>query len=114
HERIHALPVTGGASTYRRSIEPPEALLRATDTLLSHLRWHGVAMVEFKVAPDGDFRLMEINPRLWGSLPLAVAAGTCAIWRAILSGTGNPGSNAAIRFGSSRCKPLTAGDFCGY
>src|SRR6185312_16067486 len=75
HERIHALPVTGGASTYRRSIEPPEALLRATDTLLSHLRWHGVAMVEFKVAPDGDFRLMEINPRLWGSLPLAVAAG---------------------------------------
>ncbi|MGH8213158.1 MAG: ATP-grasp domain-containing protein [Rhodanobacteraceae bacterium] len=75
HERIHVLPVTGGASTYRRSIEPPEALLKATEALLSHLRWHGVAMVEFKVAPDGDFRLMEINPRLWGSLPLAVAAG---------------------------------------
>ncbi|HEY3521250.1 MAG TPA: ATP-grasp domain-containing protein [Rhodanobacteraceae bacterium] len=75
HERIHVLPVTGGASTYRRSIEPPEALLRAAETLLSQLRWHGVAMVEFKVAPDGDFRLLEINPRLWGSLPLAVAAG---------------------------------------
>lgn len=75
HERIHVLPITGGASTYRRSIEPPAALLQAARDLLSDLRWHGVAMVEFKVAPDGDFRLMEINPRLWGSLPLAVAAG---------------------------------------
>ncbi|HJU07859.1 MAG TPA: ATP-grasp domain-containing protein [Rhodanobacteraceae bacterium] len=75
HERVHALPVTGGASTYRRSIEAPEPLLRAANALLSRLRWHGVAMVEFKVSPEGEYRLMEINPRLWGSLPLAVAAG---------------------------------------
>jgi protein-tyrosine-phosphatase len=33
-------------------------------------------MVEFKYAPaTGEFRLMEINGRFWGSLPLAVAAG---------------------------------------
>ena len=33
-------------------------------------------MVEFKVAEDsGDFWFIEINPRLWGSLPLAVSAG---------------------------------------
>lgn len=75
HERIHALPVTGGASTYRRSIAPPPAILHATEALLSSLRWHGVAMVEFNVSENGDFRLLEINPRLWGSLPLAVAAG---------------------------------------
>lgn len=75
HERIHELPVTGGASTYRRAIEPPQALLDAAAKLLGHLHWHGVAMVEFKIAEDGDYRLLEINPRLWGSLPLAVAAG---------------------------------------
>jgi len=35
-----------------------------------------VAMVEFKRNPaSGDYRLMEINGRFWGSLPLAVAAG---------------------------------------
>lgn len=75
HERVHELPVDGGASTYRRSIEPPPQLLEASIRLLEHLRWHGVGMVEFKLAANGDYRLMEINPRLWGSLPLAVMAG---------------------------------------
>jgi len=75
HRRIHEMPVTGGASTYRRAIEPPAPLLEAALTLLIHLRWHGVAMVEFKCNDEGDYRLLEINPRLWGSLPLATAAG---------------------------------------
>ena len=75
HRRIHELPVSGGASSYRRSIPVPIGLGKATVSLLRELRWHGVAMVEFKVADDGDYRLMEINPRLWGSLPLAIAAG---------------------------------------
>jgi protein-tyrosine-phosphatase len=75
HERIHELPIAGGASSYRRAVEVPEALRAATVALLGSLEWHGVAMVEFKVANYGDYRLMEINPRLWGSLPLAVAAG---------------------------------------
>jgi len=75
HERIHELPVTGGASSYRRAIEPPPELLTAATKLLAYLHWHGVAMVEFKLADDGDYRLLEINPRLWGSLPLATAAG---------------------------------------
>ena len=40
------------------------------------LRYTGVAMVEFKVnAKTGEFVLIEINGRFWGSLPLAVAAG---------------------------------------
>ncbi|MET0348765.1 MAG: ATP-grasp domain-containing protein, partial [Rhizobacter sp.] len=76
HERLHEIPLTGGASSYRRAIEPPPAVRDAALALLRELRWHGVAMVEFKVSPDGrDYRLIEINPRLWGSLPLAVAAG---------------------------------------
>lgn len=75
HERIHELPITGGASSYRRSIDVPANLRKATLDLLTRLRWHGVAMVEFKVTEDGDYRLMEINPRLWGSLPLAIASG---------------------------------------
>jgi predicted ATP-grasp superfamily ATP-dependent carboligase len=45
-------------------------------TLLKALNWFGVAMVEFKMDPrDGIPKLMEINPRFWGSLSLAVAAG---------------------------------------
>jgi len=75
HERIHELPLTGGASSYRRSMLPSTELLEASERLLDALAWHGVAMVEYKMRPDGSFCLMEINPRLWGSLALAIDAG---------------------------------------
>jgi protein-tyrosine-phosphatase len=75
HERVHEWPLTGGGSTYRRSVSPAPMLLAASEALLDALQWHGVAMVEYKVRPDGGFWLMEINPRLWGSLALAIDAG---------------------------------------
>jgi protein-tyrosine-phosphatase/predicted ATP-grasp superfamily ATP-dependent carboligase len=75
HERIHEYPLTGGASTYRRSVHPNNGLLDVAERLLTALRWHGVAMVEFKMARDGSFYLIEINPRLWGSLALSIDAG---------------------------------------
>ena len=75
HERIHELPLGGGASTYRRSIQPPEKILYDAEVLLSRLKWHGVAMVEFKAEASGAYKLMEINPRLWGSLALSIDAG---------------------------------------
>lgn len=75
HERIHEYPLSGGASTYRRSIEPPRKMLADVRRLLEALGWHGVAMVEFKLNDDGDYRLVEINPRLWGSLALSIDAG---------------------------------------
>jgi ATP-grasp in the biosynthetic pathway with Ter operon len=75
HERIHELPLTGGASSYRRSIEPPLALLADAERLLTALEWHGVAMVEFRVDTNGQHWLLEINPRMWGSLALAVDSG---------------------------------------
>jgi len=75
HERVHEYPLSGGASSYRRSIKPPNALLRDAEKLLTSLNWHGVAMVEFKINANGQYWLMEINPRLWGSLALSLDAG---------------------------------------
>jgi protein-tyrosine-phosphatase/predicted ATP-grasp superfamily ATP-dependent carboligase len=75
HERIHEGSLRGGASTYRRSIDAPPKVFAAARRLLDELSWHGVAMVEFKVRADGEFHLLEINPRLWGSLALPVKAG---------------------------------------
>jgi len=42
--------------------------------LLQALNWTGLAMVEYKVGAAGP-KLMEINGRVWGSLPLAVGSG---------------------------------------
>lgn len=75
HERLHEYPLTGGRSTYRKSILPDPRMLAAAESLLSALAWHGVAMVEFKLDKNGVFHLLEINPRLWGSLAVAVDAG---------------------------------------
>ena len=75
HERIHEYPLSGGASSYRRAIKPPEALLRDAEKLLVALNWHGVAMVEFKMDSNGQYWLMEINPRFWGSLAVSIDAG---------------------------------------
>lgn len=75
HERVHEYPLTGGASSYRRSIDPPVAMLQDAEKLLTALNWHGVAMVEFKIDAKGQHWLMEINPRLWGSLALSIDAG---------------------------------------
>jgi protein-tyrosine-phosphatase len=76
HRRLHEVPLTGGGSSLRISEAIVPALRAASGQLIGALGWHGVAMVEFKyAAATGDFRLMEINGRFWGSLPLAIAAG---------------------------------------
>jgi predicted ATP-grasp superfamily ATP-dependent carboligase len=75
HKRLREYPVTGGASTLRESARHDDIRDMAL-TLLKALNWFGVAMVEFKIDPrDGQPKLMEINPRFWGSLSLAIAAG---------------------------------------
>ena len=75
HKRLREYPVTGGASTLRESVIRDDIRDMAL-ALLKALDWFGVAMVEFKLDPrDGIPKLMEINPRFWGSLSLAVGAG---------------------------------------
>lgn len=75
HERVHE-PLHGGGSSYRRSVPVSPSLLDATTRLAAAIRYHGVGMFEYKVdLRTGQWYLIEINGRFWGSLPLAVAAG---------------------------------------
>lgn len=76
HRRLREKPPAGGVSTYREAIMPPSALLAQCERLLDALQYEGPAMIEFKQdGRTGEFVLMEINARLWGSLQLAVDAG---------------------------------------
>ena len=76
HRRIREKPPSGGVSVLRESIPVSPQARMFTEKLLDHLKWHGVAMVEFKMDERDDIpKLMEINGRFWGSLQLAIDAG---------------------------------------
>ncbi|VAW54766.1 ATP-grasp enzyme-like protein [hydrothermal vent metagenome] len=75
HRRLREKPPSGGVSVLSESISISPALVEPSQKLLEAVNWHGVAMVEFKVAANGTPYLMEINTRFWGSLQLAVDAG---------------------------------------
>jgi predicted ATP-grasp superfamily ATP-dependent carboligase len=74
HRRLREVPITGGASSFRESVPLDPVLYDYSVRLLAALEWTGLAMVEFKLGKEGP-RLMEINGRIWGSLPLAVKSG---------------------------------------
>jgi peptidoglycan/xylan/chitin deacetylase (PgdA/CDA1 family) len=75
HRRLHEVPHTGGVSSLRKSFRVPEVERHALQTL-QRVGWNGVAMLEYRWQPgSGDFRLLELNARFWGSLHLALAAG---------------------------------------
>jgi predicted ATP-grasp superfamily ATP-dependent carboligase len=75
HQRLREYPLSGGASTLRISIKNDQ-IREMGQSLLKALNWFGVAMVEFKLDPrDNTPKLMEINPRFWGSLSLSIASG---------------------------------------
>ncbi len=75
HRRLHEVPHTGGASSYREAWWN-EAIFADAAMRAQHLRWQGVAMFEYRWNPrTGDFWLLELNGRFWGSLHLALFAG---------------------------------------
>ncbi|WP_415380794.1 carboxylate--amine ligase [Halosimplex sp. TS25] len=75
HRQVRAYNFAGGPSAFRESVSIPE-LGESGRALLDELDWHGLAMVEFlRDEETGEFELMEINPRLWSSLPFSVRAG---------------------------------------
>ena len=75
HRRIRDVHPTGSGSAVRVSIEPEPEIRRAGLAILEALRWHGVAMVEFRRQPGKSPVFMEVNGRFWNSLPLACYAG---------------------------------------
>ncbi|MEW6374664.1 MAG: ATP-grasp domain-containing protein [Thermodesulfobacteriota bacterium] len=75
HKKLRMYPVQGGPSTLREGVHHPQ-IMQLGLSLLKALNWIGVGMVEFKIDPrDGVPKLMEVNPRFWGSLQLAIDSG---------------------------------------
>ncbi|WP_068452137.1 ATP-grasp domain-containing protein [Oleiphilus sp. HI0080] len=75
HKRLREKPPSGGVSVLSESVEADPEQLSIAKQLLDAANWHGVAMVEFKVDQQGKPYVIEVNPRFWGSLQLAVDSG---------------------------------------
>jgi len=67
--------------TYAETIDPHAALAEQARALMARLGWSGVFNLQFIESDSGIF-LIDVNPRLYTSLGLAVAAGVNlpAIW----------------------------------
>jgi predicted ATP-grasp superfamily ATP-dependent carboligase/GNAT superfamily N-acetyltransferase len=63
-----------GTSTLREVFKNEELINHAIG-IMDKLNWHGVAHMDFVADKDGGFKLIEINPRLWGALSLAIHSG---------------------------------------
>ena len=75
HRRLQQETETG-PSTCRVTEELTPRLIAWTRDLARAARLTGVAMFEYRWNPgENAYVLLEVNPRFWGSLPLALAAG---------------------------------------
>jgi D-aspartate ligase len=68
-------PDFGRASTFVETIDRPE-IVEPAARLLREIRFTGLVEVEFKQDPrDGSYKLLDVNPRVWGWHTLCQRAG---------------------------------------
>ncbi len=74
YECVECLPAKTGPAVEIRHGAPP-ALEHDFRLLFRSLHWNGFASSDFIAGPDGTFYFIEMNPRLWGGVTSALAAG---------------------------------------
>ncbi len=86
HRRLREWPPTGGVSSFCEAVHPSlhAGQMEKSEELLSAIGWQGPAMVEYRHDPaSGRYKLMEINGRFWGSIPLAYHCGAHFAWEQV-------------------------------
>jgi len=68
-------PIYGGVGAINVTTHNP-ILVNQARKLVETLGWNGPAQIEFKFDPrDQTYKLIEINPKLWGTLDLSIKVG---------------------------------------
>ena len=73
-------PILGGASVFYESIALDRDLDRASESLVEAIDLDGCSVVEYRRDRQGSPVLMEVNPRMAGSVGLAVSCGVDFPW----------------------------------
>jgi predicted ATP-grasp superfamily ATP-dependent carboligase len=84
-------PPDVGYSSYAETVEIDRELESNITRLLAEIGWSGIFQAQFLRGADRRF-LIDFNPRVYGSLALAVRAGANlpAVWAALVLGTTAP------------------------
>jgi predicted ATP-grasp superfamily ATP-dependent carboligase len=109
-KELRHFPVRDGMSTLQESVWRPDLVDQAL-TLLRTIGWYGLAEVEFmEDASTGRALFLEINPRFWASLRLAVVCGVDFPFLLYLVGRGRPVIPTHEYAVGRRCRWLLPGD----
>lgn len=97
HQRVREYPVSGGPSSCCQCVEREDIRTYAA-RLTAETGLTGLAMFEFKEDRDGAPRLLECNPRVWGTFPLTRVSGSGIplLWCALAWNAGNPDNPAPL------------------
>lgn len=97
HQRVREYPVSGGPSSCCQCVER-EDLRAYASRLALETGLTGLAMFEFKEDGDGAPRLLECNPRIWGTFPLTRVSGSGIplLWCVLAWNQGNPDNPAPL------------------
>ena len=95
-------PVPAGVSSYAKTIPPNAELELGVGRLLQAIGWSGLFQAQFIRSLHGEHYLIDLNPRIYGSLALAISAGLNlpGIWVDLLLGrpTDVGGYRVGVRF----------------
>jgi predicted ATP-grasp superfamily ATP-dependent carboligase len=85
---LRTWPVEAGSACLSETIVPTPELVSRVEDLARALRWEGIFELELLQLPSGEFGAIDFNPRAYGSMALANAAGVplAAIWCQWLAG----------------------------
>jgi predicted ATP-grasp superfamily ATP-dependent carboligase len=98
---VHVWPKPAGVTARGITVAVDPVLRARIELLLGELEWRGIAQLQFLVPADGEPRLLDFNPRFYGSIALAIRAGVnhADAWARLTVGlpvtpvTGRPGAS---------------------
>ena len=97
HKRIRTSPEEGGVTVLSSIYDNPQ-LLEQGKELLEKAGWEGLVMLEYLYDERcGEYKVIEANPRLWGSIMLSEYAGANLLTNYIRICLGQPVSPSNIK-----------------
>jgi predicted ATP-grasp superfamily ATP-dependent carboligase len=79
---LRTWPPAGGSASFSETIHPPGDLRKRVEFFLKKIGWQGIFEIEVLTEDGERFSMIDFNPRLYGSIALAIEAGANlpAIW----------------------------------